>query len=181
MSDLQGTIEGMLFAWGDPLEVKEIAEVLQVTRQDVELALAQLEAEYMRPGRGLRLCRRGEGVSLSTKPEDYESIEPLFVTSKKRDFTKASLETLAIIAYRQPITRVDVEDIRGVGCERLMRALLDAGFIEECGRLDRPGKPKLYRTTSLFLETFGLESLSALPPLEEAEETEVLNFLENSL
>ena len=120
-------------------------------------------------------------MSLSTKPEDYESIEPLFVTSKKRDFTKASLETLAIIAYRQPITRVDVEDIRGVGCERLMRALLDAGFIEECGRLDRPGKPKLYRTTSLFIETFGLESLSALPPLEEVEETEVLNFLENSL
>lgn len=180
MSDLKGQLEGVLFSWSEPLEIKELARCLKVNEQEMRGLLEELHRDYESQDRGLRLVWVEDTVQLSTKPEDYEVIGTFFREKKKKGLSNAGLEALSIIAYKQPVTRLDIEEIRGVNCDGIVRTLLDLGYIEERGRLDRPGKPKLYGTTPLFLNRFGLRDLTDLPPLVEGEDKS-MNFLEEEL
>lgn len=181
MNNLKGIIEGILFSWSEPLEIKEISETLEVSEAEVREALSRMEEEYKSSDRGLRLVRVENTVQLSTKPEHYPEIHRFFAEKKKKNLSNAGLEALSIIAYKQPVTRLEIEEIRGVNCDGIIRTLTESGYIEEVGRLDRPGKPKLYGTTPVFLKKFGLRSLKELPPMEEEEQDVSLNFLEEEL
>jgi segregation and condensation protein B len=156
-------LEALLFVAERPLERREIARLAGVDPADVDACLAALAAALV--GRGIRLLRDGERVSLVTAPEAgplvarYLGIDPVRLSP-------AALETLAIIAYRQPITRAAIERIRGVDAEYALRVLLHRRLVQEVGRAERPGRPILYGTTVEFLRRFGLTSLADLPPLD---------------
>jgi len=162
--NLAARVESLLFVADGPVPVGRLAEALEVTPGRVEWALADLETTYA--GRGLRLQRASNRVQLITAPETASSIERFLGLERRTRFSRAALETLAIIAYRQPITRPEIEAIRGVGSDSVLRTLVGAGLIEEVGRAPTVGRPILYGTTFEFLQHFGLRGLDELPPLE---------------
>lgn len=152
----------------EPLSVRDLAQALECTEQQVHAALEQCEQEQA--GRGVRLQRLGERLQLATVPEAAPYIERLLGLQISTRLSTAALETLAIVAYRQPVTRPEIEFLRGVDCSGVLRTLLYLGLIEEQGRAARPGRPFLYGTTFDFLRHFGLQSLAELPPLEFTQE-----------
>ncbi len=156
-------VESLLFVADGPVSVGRLAEALEVTPGQVERALADLEAAYA--GRGLRLQRSANRVQLITAPEAASYIERFLGLETRTRLSRAALETLSIIAYRQPITRPQIEIIRGVGSDSVLRTLLRAGLIEDVGRAPTVGRPILYGTTFEFLQHFGLQGLDELPPL----------------
>ena len=164
---LPAIIESLLFVAEEPLEVSFLARTLGVERRLVERALATL-AEWCR-GRGIRLQRDGSRVQLVTSPEAGRWVERFLGGEAEARLSTAALETLAIVAYRQPVTRAVIDSIRGVNSERAVATLRSRGLIEEVGRADTVGRPVLWGTTTRFLEWFGLESLEQLPPLPPAE------------
>lgn len=167
---LKAVVEGLLFAAGDEgLTAADLAEVLEVTPEEAKVLVEELADEWQRAGRGLRIVRAAGGYRLTTLPEHASYLAKLVDLPANSQLSQAALETLAIIAYRQPITRGEVEDIRGVKCEKAIQTLLNKGLIEEVGRAEGPGRPILYGTTKAFLTYFGLNDLSDLPPLPEAE------------
>lgn len=160
-------IESLLFVADEPVSVGQLATVLEVPPAKVEEALKDLEQQLSR--RGLRLQRLGERVQLVTMPEAAPYVERLLGLGERRRLSQAALETLAIVAYRQPISRPEIEAIRGVNCDSVLRTLLAAGLIEEVGRAPAPGRPILYATTFAFLQHFGLSRPEDLPPLNGPE------------
>lgn len=166
MSDLplSAQIEALLFAAPEPLTVRQLAQALEQPTETVEAALREL-AEALQ-GRGVRLQEHRGRWQLTTVPEAAPLIERLLGLETNTPLSRAALETLAIIAYRQPITRPQVDAIRGVNSDGVIRSLVSKGLIEEVGRAEGPGRPVLYATTALFLQTFGLRSLDELPPLD---------------
>ncbi|RME32227.1 MAG: SMC-Scp complex subunit ScpB [Thermoflexia bacterium] len=162
-------LESLLFVADEPVSVGQLATVLEVPPAAVEKALEDLNQQLA--GRGLRLQRLGERVQLATMPEAAPYVERMLGLGERRRLSQAALETLAIIAYRQPISRSEIEAIRGVNCDSVLRTLLAAGLIEETGRASAPGRPILYATTFAFLQHFGLHSPADLPPLEIPEES----------
>ena len=166
-----GALEAVLFAAGEPLSVAELAQCLQLEKPQVWELLSSLEHSYEEESRGLMLRQIGEGYQLVTKPEHYALVSNL---SRKKDvkLTNAAMETLAIIAFKQPITRAEMEAIRGVKVDGVVNTLLDLGLIAEAGRKKALGNPILYATTEKFLQVFGLPNLEALPPLEDVPEDE---------
>lgn len=163
---VEATLEGLLFVADAPVSVGRLAEALQVTPGQVEHALDVLESAYAE--RGLRLQRAGSRVQLITAPEIASFVERFLGLEARTRLSQAALETMAIIAYCQPITRPQIESIRGVGSDSVLRTLLSVGLIEEVGRAPTVGRPILYGTTFEFLQHFGLSSLTDLPPLEES-------------
>ena len=163
---LEAAVEALLFVADSPVSAGRLAEALQVTPGQVERALDDLEATYAQ--RGLRLQRAGSRVQLITAPEIAPFIERFLGLEARTRLSRAALETLAIIAYRQPITRPEIEAIRGVGSDSVLRTLVSLGLIDEVGRAPTVGHPILYGTTFEFLQHFGLRSLEEMPPLEEA-------------
>ena len=161
---LVATIESLLFVADAPVPVSHLAEVLECDERDVEAALQSLAESTI--GRGVRLQRRDNRVQLVSAPEAASAIERFLGLSLAGKLSAAALETLAIIAYQQPITRPQIEAIRGVSSDGVLRTLLSKGLIEEVGRLETVGHPVLFGTTFEFLQYFGLSSLSELPPLE---------------
>ncbi len=161
---LAATIESLLFVADAPVPVSHLAEVLECDERDVEAALQSLAESTM--GCGVRLQRRDNRVQLVSAPEAAPAIERFLGLSLAGKLSAAALETLAIIAYQQPITRPQIEAIRGVSSDGVLRTLLSKGLIEEVGRLETVGHPVLFSTTFEFLQHFGLSSLSELPPLE---------------
>jgi segregation and condensation protein B len=159
-------VESLLFVADAPVSVGRLAQALEVTPGQVERALADLEAAYT--GRGLRLQRAGSRVQLVTAPEAAPSVERFLGLEARARLSQAALETLAIIAYRQPITRPEIEIIRGVNSDSVLRTLLRLGLIEDVGRAPTVGRPILYSTTFEFLQHFGLQELDDLPPLDES-------------
>ena len=164
--ELASLVESLLFVAAEPVAVSRLASALDVSEAEVEQALEQLSQAYRE--RGLRLQRKGQQVQLTTAPESAPYVERFLglngrVSSR---LSPAALETLAIIAYRQPITRIQIEAVRGVSCDGVLRTLLNWGLIEEVGRLEQVGRPILYGTTFAFLQYFGLEGLHQLPPLD---------------
>ncbi len=167
----ESIIESLLFAAGDEgLTAGQIAAVLEISVQDVQ-SLVEKMAELLRKdhSRGVMITLYGAEYRLMTKKENAEFIQKLAEKPSPKTLSQAALETLAIIAYNQPITRIEVEEIRGVKTERPIATLAARGLIEEAGRADAPGRPILYVTTSEFLDVFQLKGLNELPPLSEEE------------
>jgi len=158
-------VEALLFVADGPVEVARIGRALQVERDDVEAALGRLTELYRE--RGVRLQRKGEVVQLVSAPEAAEAVARFLGLGDSARLTAPALETLAIVAYRQPVTRAQVEAIRGVSADWAIRTLLARNLIQEVGRLETVGRPTLFGTTFEFLQYFGLESLDQLPPLPE--------------
>jgi segregation and condensation protein B len=160
---LVALVESLLFVADEPVPVDRLASALEARREDVEAALETLE-EACRE-RGIRIQRKGDRVQLVSAPEAAPYIERFLGLELTTRLSPAALEVLAIIAYRQPITRAQIEAIRGVNCDSVLRTLVSRGLIEEVGRLEQAGRPILYGTTFQFLQYFGLSSLEDLPPL----------------
>ena len=162
----KAALEAVLFASPQPVQPERLARILSVPVAQVNAMLARLEEEYRQGERGFLLEWVAGGVRLCSKPEYYPYVEELGRTVRSGALSQAALETLAIIAYRQPITRPEIEAIRGVRVESAIQSLIDRGLVEEKGRSDGAGRPILYGTTAEFLVRFKLNSLEDLPPLE---------------
>ncbi|HCA40898.1 MAG TPA: SMC-Scp complex subunit ScpB [Aminobacterium sp.] len=171
LSSLAKQIEALLFVATTPVSSEELACFTRRERGEVEGALQELSFHYS-DGHGLVLCRVAEGWEICTAPDlagivsDFREI----VSHQKVRLSRAAVECLAIVAYNQPVTRAEIEEIRGVRCERVLETLLSCGVIRIAGRRKGTGSPLLYRTTDAFLEHFGLSAISELPTLEEVEE-----------
>jgi segregation and condensation protein B len=160
---LAAKIEAMLFVSAEPVPVAQLSQALDVTASVVERGLKELEE--ILSTRGLRLQRNAGRVQLTTSPELAELVELFLGLEATTHLSRAALETLAIIAYQQPCTRPQVDSIRGVNSDGMMKSLLSKGLVQESGRTDGPGRPILYATTPEFLQHFGLGSITELPPL----------------
>jgi segregation and condensation protein B len=168
---LKSIIEGLLFMAGDEgISAKQLGEILGCDPALARDAAEELKADMIREGRGLRVAEVAGGYRLTTVPEHAPWFEKLAYTPGRQGLSQAALETLAIIAYRQPITRVEIEEIRGVKSDRAIQSLVNKELIQEVGRADAIGRPILYGTTKAFLDYFGLPDLSALPEPEKAAE-----------
>jgi len=165
---LAAQIEAMLFVSAEPLTVAQLATVLDLAPSVVERGLHELDASLS--NRGLRLQRHAGRVQLTTAPQLAELIERLLGLEATAHLSRAALETLAIIAYQQPVTRPQIDSIRGVNSDSMMKSLLHKGLILESGRAEGPGRPFLYSTTPEFLQHFGLSSILEMPPLAKPEE-----------
>ncbi len=163
--DLPSRIEAILFVADEPVSVGQMAQALQVDESQVEVELGRLATQYH--ARGLRLQRQNHLLQLVTAPQAAPDVERFLGLDSSSRLSMAALETLALIAYRQPITRVQVEAIRGVNCDGVLRTLLARGLVVPQGRLEQAGRPIVYGTTFEFLQSFGLSSLSELPALED--------------
>lgn len=167
---LAAKIEAMLFVSAEPVPVAQLATALDVTASVVERGLKELDEALA--NRGLRLQRNAGRVQLTTAPELAQLVELFLGLEATTHLSRAALETLAIIAYQQPCTRPQVDSIRGVNSDGMMKSLLSKGLIQEAGRTDGPGRPILYSTTPEFLQHFGLSSIIELPPLATPAEAE---------
>jgi segregation and condensation protein B len=166
---LLAALESLLFVTPAPVEPHNLAKTLQLDIEIVRCGLQQLSVSYAAAQRGLRLQERNGKFQLVTLPAAAPLIEIFLQLELNTKLSGPALETLAIVAYRQPVTRIQVEAVRGVDCAGLLRSLLQRGLIEEMGRLDAVGRPILYGVTDLFLQHFGLANLDQLPPLELAD------------
>ena len=167
-AELPALVESLLFVAPSPIPVSRLAQVLGVAEESVETALTQLAEGYVQGDRGLRVLRKGDRVHLTTAPQAAPHIERFLGLDLSTKLSQAALEALAVIAYRQPLTRAEIEAIRGVGCDGVLRTLITRELVEPVGRLEQPGRPYQYGTTVQFLQYFGLESLDRLPPLPES-------------
>jgi len=175
----KAVLEGLLFVVGEEgLTIEQIEDVLELTEEDAKGIVMDLKHDYEDSNRGLRIDFLGNRFKLTTKYEHKEYYQKLLENPDTNTLSQAALETLAIIAYNEPITRVQVESLRGVGSSQIIRKLVAKGFIKEVGRSDLPGRPILYETTSEFLDYFGLSTIKDLPDmhqfLEENEKEDVV-------
>lgn len=160
-------LEALLFLAEEPLSVAALADVLEAEGDDVEGGLLELAAEYERDGRGITIRRAAGGWRMYTAEVTHPVVERYVLAGRSGRLTQASLETLAVITYKQPISRQEISDIRGVNADGAVRSLVARGYVEEVGRDEGPGQAILYGTTTLLLERLGLDDLSQLPPLTE--------------
>jgi len=180
--NLARAIEALLFAAHKPLSTKEITEALRnagaedefapnefadIKLAEVAAAIEQLKVEYIQNEHGFQLVEKAEGFQLTSHPKYARWVRGLFPAAKPARLTSPALETLAIIAYRQPITRADVEAVRGVTIDSVLQTLMERGLVKISGRAEIPGRPLLYETTEFFLDHFGLCNLDELPNVEE--------------
>ncbi len=161
-------VEGLLFVAAEPVTPAHLAEALEVAPSLVEAALKELDASLQT--RGLRLQRHAGRVQLTTAPQLASTIERFLGLEATTHLSRAALETLAIIAYQQPVTHPQIDSIRGVNSDSMLKGLLNKGLIIESGRAEGPGRPILYSTSPEFLQHFGINSITELPPVETAEE-----------
>lgn len=167
---LSAKLEALLFVSGEPVALAQLAAALDVAPSVIERGLNELDASLA--GRGLKLQRHAGRVQLTTAPQLAELIELFLGLEATSHLSRAALETLAIIAYQQPVTRPQIDSIRGVNSDSMMKSLLHKNLILESGRADGPGRPILYSTTPEFLQHFGLNSILEMPPLAKPEEEE---------
>lgn len=161
-------LEGLLFVVGeDGLTFEQIGDVLEVEEDEAKKILKELKQEYEDDSRGLRIDFLGNKFKLTTKYEHKKYYQKLLENPETNFLSQSALETLAIIAYNEPVTRVQVDALRGVGSTQMIRKLVAKGFIKETGRSDLPGRPILYETTSEFLDYFGLSTIDDLPNMDE--------------
>ncbi len=174
MNNLEGIIESLLFAAGDEgLTIKQISEVLEMETLVAEDVLSKLVSEYNEnQNRGIMIVQLAETYQLATKKEYSPFLKKLVESPNNTALSQAALETLAIIAYKQPITRIEIEEIRGVKTDRPLQTLTAKALIKEMGRVEGPGRAYLYGTTKEFLDYFGLRNIKELPPLPEKVEEE---------
>lgn len=155
--------EAMLFVSGSAVSTDALASVLGYDTKTTEELLRQLSEQYRAEKRGIRIIRLEDAWQMCTDPAQYDFVSALLLQPKKKNLTGVQLEVLSIIAYRQPVTRAEIDQIRGVNCDHAVNKLLEYGLIEEAGRMDAPGRPILFKTTEEFLRHFGLSSKDSLP------------------
>ncbi|MDO5142414.1 MAG: SMC-Scp complex subunit ScpB [Eubacteriales bacterium] len=165
MTQLEAGLEAVLFAAGDAVPVERLAEALDTTREALLEAAAALERDYDGQQRGLVLLRLEDKLQLGSRPAYADAARRVTETRRPPALSPAALEVLAIVAYRQPVTRAFIDQLRGVDSGGTVAGLVEKGMIEEAGRMDVPGRPILYRTTEVFLRTFALHELDELPAL----------------
>lgn len=170
MTELAKIIEAILFVSGEPVQLGAVARALEVTELEVSAAADELASDYDYHRRGICLKRFGSHIQLSTRPDYAPQIEKLLQPIQKQSLSQAALETLAVVAYKQPVTRLDIEAVRGVKCDYSVQSLMNKGLIEEVGRKEALGRPILYGTTDAFLSHFGLTSLEDLPQPPESQQ-----------
>ena len=170
MTELAKIIEAILFVSGEPVQLGAVARALEVTELEVSAAADELASDYDYNRRGICLKRFGSHIQLSTRPDYAPQIEKLLQPIQKQSLSQAALETLAVVAYKQPVTRLDIEAVRGVKCDYSVQSLMNKGLIEEVGRKETLGRPILYGTTDAFLSHFGLTSLEDLPQPPESQQ-----------
>ena len=166
---LKGRIEAILFVAGEAVSIREMAKALQTDEKELKAALKDIGSEYDYEQRGFMLKRFGDKVQLATRPLYSEDVLRLLQPVQQQSLSQAAMETLAVVAYKQPVTRAEVEQIRGVKCDYSLQSLMMKGLIQEAGRKDTIGRPILYATTDTFLSHFGIQGLEDLPPLPETE------------
>ena len=166
MDNIKYAIEGILFAAGEPVKAAKLAVVLDTSVDEVNKAVDELKKEYSENHRGFNIIDILEGYQICSRPEYYTYIQEILGEQRMQPLSNAAMEALAIIAYKQPITKGQIEHIRGVNSDGCVNRLYERGLIEEKGRLDAPGRPILYVTTDTFLRCFGLTKPTDLPPLD---------------
>ena len=181
MTDLKAALEAVLFAAGESVPVGRLSLVFAVEQDEVLQAAKELSDEYDRGGRGIRLLRMDNKLQLCSAPEYAQLIVKTLEQRKPPMLSQSALETLAIVAYYQPVTRAVIEKMRGVDSSYTVSALQDRGLIEACGKLEAPGRPTLYATTDAFLRVLGIETLQQLPPLPEVQGSEGTEQLRKSI
>ncbi len=178
-------IEAVLFSMGDSVELSKIAEVIETDKETAKELIFKLKEKYEEGNSGLSILELDGSFQMCTKPDMYEYLIKIAKAPRKYVLSDTVLETLSIIAYKQPITKIEIERIRGVSCDHAVNRLLDFELIQELGRKDAPGRPILFGTTEQFLRAFGVSSLDELPQLNpeiveefklEAEEEAEINF-----
>jgi len=155
--------EAVLFAAGEPVSLTKICEILETDEHTAKSVITHIIDDYDYNRRGLKIIRLGENYQMCTRDEYFDYIQKLVEAKRAATLSPAALEALAVVAYKQPITRSGIERVRGVDCHQLVDRLLSRGFIQEVGRLNAPGRPILFGTTDEFLRAFGIPSLSELP------------------
>ena len=179
MKEIESAIEGILFASGEPVSIERICMATELDRPTAEQVLRRLGDYYAYERRGIRLVQMDESYQLCSSPDYADTIRRAFEIRKSAKLSQPALEVLTIIAYYQPTTRAYVDQVRGVDSSYTMSLLLERGMIEECGRLQVPGRPHLYRTTKKFLRDFHLSSLEELPELPGLETEGQLRLTED--
>ena len=167
---MEGIIEGLLYVQGDlGLTINQIEDILEIPEEEAKRLVLNLKNYYEENNRGLRINYLGNTIKLTTKEEHQKYYQKLLESPSSNNLSESALEVLAIIAYNEPITRGDLEKLRGVDSTYVLRRLLAKGLIKECGKSDLPGRPILYKTTDDFLDYFGLASIKDLPSIELTE------------
>ena len=170
---IKSAFESMMFVWGEPLDVKLAAEIFNITKQEAYDCFKELQEEYLQEGRGIEIREINKGFQFVSKEENAEFIERLCTPVKRRRLTQSALEVLAIIAYKQPVTKGEIEAVRGIRCDRVLEGLKKKELITEVGRSSGIGRPILYGTTDEFLRKFNFTSIKELPDIEDIEEVMV--------
>ena len=161
--EIIGTIEAILFAMGESVELSTLAQALELDVKTIREIIEEMKVYYASADRGLELLELEDSIQLTTKSKYYDALIKVAYVPKKNVLTEALLETLSIVAYKQPVTRLDIERIRGVNSDHGINRLIELGLIQEIGRLDAPGRPLLFGTTEQFLRSFGVKSIDDLP------------------
>lgn len=164
-NEAKAVIEAVLFAMGDAVEISRLAQVIEETPKATEKIITEMIEDYDKENRGIQLVRLEDSVQMATKNAMYDYLIKIAKTPRKIVLTDTVIETLSIIAYKQPITRIEIEKIRGVSCDHAINKLLEFDLITELGRLDAPGRPLLFGTTEQFLRSFGVGSIEELPEI----------------
>ena len=162
---IKSAIESMMFVWGDPLDIKEVADIFNVDKKEIY----DLQAEYEQEGRGIVIREVNKCFQFVTRSENIGYIERLCTPVKHKRLSQSALEVLAIIAYKQPVTKGEIEAVRGIKCDRVIEGLMKKELVAQLGRSDAVGRPMLYGTTDQFLMEFGFETLKDLPEIEDIE------------
>ena len=177
-SNIKSVIESMLFVSGEPLSLRELSNNLEIKDKVIEEVIKEMMNEYEEKSRGIKLISVDGAYQLVTKSENSDYIQKLLKKNKKHSLSQASIESLAIIGYKQPITRIDIDEIRGVKSESAIQKLVERGLIKDIGRLEVPGRPILYGTTDEFLRQFGLKTIKELPSLDLYSDKETQSSME---
>ena len=173
MEEKLGILEGILFVVGDEgININTLCEIMNINETEAKELLLALKKSYEDKSRGLRISYLGDAFKLTTKQEHKEYYEKMVVNPETNTLSQAALEVLAIVAYNQPITRSEIEELRGVSCSHIIRKLLAKGLLKESGKSDMPGRPNLYKTTSEFLDYFGLATINDLPDIKTEQDEE---------
>lgn len=179
--DISSAIEAILFAAGDSIPIDRLSLILGTPEDEVSLIARELAEKYEREGRGMRVLRLDDRLQMCSAPEYAPYITRALEQRKPPMLSQPALETLAVVAYFQPVTRAYIDQVRGVDSSYTVGVLTERGLIEVCGKLDVPGRPSLFRTTDVFLRTMGIENLSELPPLPDMSSTEGIEKLQNAI
>lgn len=176
---IKSAFESMMFTWGDPLQVKDAAEVFNISKEEALECFLELQQEYEQEGRGIVIRRINQSFQFVTREENADYVRSLCTPVKVKKLSQSALEVLAIVAYKQPVTKGEIEAIRGIKCDRVMEGLMKKELVCEKGRAEAIGRPILYGTTDTFLKNFGFSSIKDLPEIDDIESAMSGSFADN--